>query len=90
MTAGALVYLGLSPALIMGWGPFPRLGVAGAAAASLVSFTLGSLILLAYLASGRSLVRVSLRRHRLKPALFWEILRVGAPGSLNKIGRAHV
>jgi putative MATE family efflux protein len=85
MTAGALVYLGLSPALIMGWGPFPRLGVAGAAAASLVSFTLGSLILLAHLASGRSLVRLSLRPRRLRPALFWEILRVGAPGSLNTV-----
>jgi len=85
MTASALVYLGLSPALIMGWGPFPSLGVAGAAAASLVSFTLGSLMLLAYLASGRSLVRLSLRRHQLKPALFWDILRVGAPGSLNTV-----
>jgi Na+-driven multidrug efflux pump len=49
------------------------------------SFALGSLILLAHLASGRSLVRLSLRPRRLRPALFWEILRVGAPGSLNTV-----
>jgi len=85
MVANAAVYLALSPALIAGWGPLPRLGVAGAAAASVASFALGSLVLCAYLASGRSLVRLSLARLRLRRALFWEILRVGAPGSLNTV-----
>src|SRR5262249_41851115 len=32
-TASAFLYLGLAPALVMGWGPFPRLGVAGTAPA---------------------------------------------------------
>jgi Na+-driven multidrug efflux pump len=41
--------------------------------------------LLAFLCSGRSLVRPTLRGLRLRPALFVEILRVGAPGSLNTI-----
>jgi MATE family, multidrug efflux pump len=85
MSGSTLVYLALSPALIMGWGPLPRLGVAGAATASVASFTLGSLVLLAYLASGRCLVSLSLRRLRPRLALFWEILRVGAPGSLNTV-----
>jgi MATE family, multidrug efflux pump len=85
MSAGTIVYLALAPALITGWGPFPRLGVAGPATASVTSFSLGSLVLLAYLASGRGLVRLSLRWPRLRPALFWEILRVGAPGALNTV-----
>jgi MATE family, multidrug efflux pump len=85
MTLGAATYLALSPALITGWGPFPALGVAGAATASLSSFVLGSLALLGYLVSGRGLVRLSLHPHRLRWALFWEILRVGAPGSLNTV-----
>jgi len=83
MTVTTFVYLGLSPALITGWGPFPKLGAPGAAAASVTSFSLGILILLAYLASGRSLVTLGWARPRL--ALFWEILRVGAPGSLNTV-----
>jgi putative MATE family efflux protein len=85
MSGSTLVYLALSPALIMGWGPLPKLGVAGAATASVTSFSLGSLVLLAHLASGRSLVKLSLRWPRLRLRLFWEILRVGAPGSLNTV-----
>ena len=85
MVATGIVYLALSPALILGWGPLPRLGIAGAAVASVLSFGLGSLVLLAFLYSGRSLVRPSLRSQGLRRRLFWEILRVGAPGSLNTI-----
>ena len=85
MVASGLLYLGLSPALILGWGPLPRLGIAGAAAASVASFSLGSLALLGFLFSRRSLVRPTLRGLRFRRTLFWEILRVGAPGSLNTI-----
>jgi putative MATE family efflux protein len=85
MVATGIVYLGLSPALILGWGPLPRLGIAGAAVASVFSFGLGSLVLLGFLYSGRSLVRPALRGQGLRQRLFWEILRVGAPGSLNTV-----
>jgi len=85
MTASAVIYVGLSPALILGWGPFPRLGIAGAGAASVASFGLGALALMAFLFSGRSLVTLTLRGARLRRALFWDILRVGAPGSLNTV-----
>jgi len=85
MVACGLLYVILSPALILGWGMLPRLGIAGAAAASVASFGLGSLALLAFLLSGRSLVRPTLGGFRLRAALFWDILRVGAPGSLNTV-----
>ena len=85
MIATGIVYLVLSPALILGWGPLPRLGIAGAATASVTSFGLGSLALLGFLLSRRSLVRPRLRHLRLRGRLFWEILRVGAPGSLNTV-----
>jgi len=85
LALSATIYLALSPALIMGWGPFPALGVAGAATASLGSFVLASAVLFAYLVSGRGLVRLSPFQHRLRWSLFWEILRVGAPGSLNTV-----
>jgi len=82
---GAVITLTVSPALILGWGPFPRLGVAGAAWAMVAYYGLGTLVLLAHLASGRGLVRLSLDRLRLRTRLFWDILRVGAPGALNTI-----
>jgi putative MATE family efflux protein len=85
MLASSVLYIALSPALILGWGPLPRVGIAGAAVASVASFAAGSLALLAFLFSRRSLVRPTLRGVRLQPALFREILSVGAPGSLNTI-----
>jgi putative MATE family efflux protein len=83
--AGALIYIALSPALILGWGPFPPLGIAGAAGASVIAFGLGALVLMAFLLSGRCLVTLRLRGIRFRRALFWDILRVGVPGSLNTV-----
>jgi putative MATE family efflux protein len=92
MTLPAIVFLGggalhlvLSPALAFGWGPLPRLGVAGAAFSMITWYALGSLVLLGYLWWGRSLVRLSVRGFRLERRLFGDILRVGAFGSLNTI-----
>ncbi|MBI4241071.1 MAG: MATE family efflux transporter [Candidatus Rokubacteria bacterium] len=82
--AGAL-HLALCPAMIFGWGLFPRLGVGGAGASLVTAFSLGSLAFLGYLLSGRGLVRPSLRGFRFRAALFAEILRVGAPGALNTV-----
>ena len=85
MSGSAVVYLALAPALVMGWGPFPRLGVAGTATANLGAFGLATLVLAVYLCSPWSAVRLSGRGIRFRRELFWEILRVGAPGSLNTI-----
>jgi putative MATE family efflux protein len=85
MVATSALYVALAPPLIRGWGPFPRLGIAGAAAASVASFAAGTLVLIVFLFSRHSLVRPRLRGLRLQPALFREILRVGAPGALNTI-----
>jgi putative MATE family efflux protein len=81
---GALTLL-LSPALIFGWGPLPPLGITGAGVALLVYYSLGSAVLLVYLLSQRSLVRLTLAATPLQWALFWDILRVGLPGSLNTV-----
>jgi Na+-driven multidrug efflux pump len=82
---GGVAIMTLSPALIFGWGPFPSLGIRGAGAAIVIYYALGSLVLLGYILCGRSLVRFSCAGVRLRLALFAEILRVGAPGSLNTV-----
>src|SRR5256712_3251556 len=75
----------LSPALIFGWGPFPRLGVTGAAVAVVAYYAVGTLVFFAYLMSGRSLVRLSPWTVRFERALFRDILRVGAPSLVNNV-----
>src|SRR5947207_3214589 len=79
---GALVVIPLSPMLIFGWGPLPRLGIAGGALAFIAYYALGSLALAAYLWSGRSVLRPSLRAMGFRWPLFREILRVGAVAAL--------
>jgi len=83
IVVGELVHLAVSPTLILGLGPFPRLGVAGAALAVIASYGSGALILLAYLVSGRGLVRLTWRAFRPRVEAFRAILGVGALAALN-------
>jgi putative MATE family efflux protein len=85
MVVSAAVQLVLTPVLVLGLGGAPRLGIAGAGVSTVVAFALGSAMLLVYLRSGRSLVRLEVRGVRLRAAPFADILRVGAPGALNTI-----
>ena len=65
-------------ALGLGWGPLPRLGMAGVAAGQVVAYFGGALFLYAHLRSGRSRVRLSVRATPLRQELLRDILKVGA------------
>jgi MATE family, multidrug efflux pump len=82
---GGLLIVPLSPALIFGFASLPSLGVAGAGLAVVAYYTLGSVVFMLYLASGRGLVGLRRRRVTLRWALFREILRVGLPGAFNTV-----
>ncbi len=70
----------LDPCLIFGWGPFPELGVAGAAIATTTGRGIGVLYQLASLAGARS--SVPLTRHHLWPVprIMLALLRVSFGG----------
>ncbi len=80
-----ILHIGLVPLLMFGWGPLPALGITGAGVATVISFTASSVFLAAYLASGRTAVRLSLRAFRPERKLFRDILRTGAPMSLQPL-----
>ena len=83
--AGVVLLIPLSPLLIFGWGPVPGLGIAGGAIALLLYYLLGTLALLAYLRSPRSLLKVSLTGVTLRWPLFRDILRVGLLGAVSTV-----
>lgn len=83
--AAEALHIVLVPALMFGIGPLPPLGISGAGLATVVSFTASSAVLAWYIISGRTAIRLSLRDVRLNRRLFVEILRVGAPMSLQPI-----
>jgi putative MATE family efflux protein len=83
--AAEVLHIALVPALMFGVGPLPPLGITGAGIATVASFGASSAVLALYVASGRTAIKMSLRDVRLSRRLFLEILRVGAPMSLQPI-----
>ncbi|MGJ5079835.1 MATE family efflux transporter [Bradyrhizobium sp. HKCCYLS3013] len=80
---GALVMIPASPLLIFGLGPLPGLGIAGAGIAFGLYYCGAMLVLVRYMASGRSSLHV--RVAPLQARLFADILRVGLPTALNAV-----
>lgn len=80
---GALVLIPASPALIFGFGPIPRLGIAGAGIAFSLYYLGAMLALVRYMRSGRSGITFGITR--LEWRLFADILRVGVPTAFNAL-----
>src|SRR5215211_1486831 len=83
LVACVVVHIAISPALIFGWGPIPALGPAGAGFGLVIPFAGGSLVMLWYLRSPRSIVRLTFRGAVPRWELFADILKVGVPGLVN-------
>ncbi len=74
----------LDPFLILGWGPFPRWGVTGAAIATVIAHLVGVSAYVLYIARGRTPLRPTWHQiRRPAPAIWGRLLRVGTPGSFN-------
>ena len=69
-----IVHIAISPLLIFGYGPFPALGPAGAGWGLVIPFGVGSLIMVLYLRSSRSIIHLSFRGQVPRWALFADIL----------------
>jgi putative MATE family efflux protein len=76
------VNLVLDPCLIFGLGPFPELGVTGAAIGTTVGRSVGVLYQLAALAARGRRVHVERRHLRFEPAVAWNLVRVSVGGTV--------
>jgi putative MATE family efflux protein len=72
----------LDPMLIFGIGPFPELGVMGAAVATTTGRSVGVVMQLWLLVYGTGRIKIRWRHLRLAPAVMWSVCRISGTGML--------
>lgn len=72
----------MDPVLIFGLGPFPELGVTGAAIATNIGRGTAVAVQLWMLGSGRSRIHLTRRHLELVPAVMWNVCRLSGSGFL--------
>jgi len=77
-----IINLFLDPCLIFGLGPFPRLGVTGAAWATLTGRSIGVAYQFCRLLRGTERIRILANQIRLQLDVLWRLLRVSLTGIL--------
>lgn len=85
MLLGAISNIILDPFLIFGIGPFPQLGVAGAAYATIISRLLGGIFITAILFSDKNEIKLNLHRFNFDFQIIREIFTVGLPAIMNRL-----
>ncbi len=77
-----IINLILDPCLIFGWGPFPRLGVTGAALATFTGRSIGVAYQFYRLVKGTERIHILTRQIRLHWSVLWRLVRVSLTGIL--------
>ncbi|ELZ21370.1 MATE family efflux transporter [Natrinema limicola] len=88
MFGSVLLNVILDPFLIFGWGPFPRLGIEGAAIATVFSRSLALVVGLAIMFQGARGVRIRLEQMRPDLSFAKKLVSIGFPASIEGMGRA--
>jgi putative MATE family efflux protein len=83
-----LLQIVLCPALIYGWGFFPRLEVGGASLSNVITQGLGGIIALYILFTGRTRITVTLKNFRFDSKIIWRTVRIGIPASFSFMQRS--
>ena len=77
-----IINLVLDPCLIFGWGPFPKLGVTGAALATFIGRSIGVLYQFYRLLRGTERIRILASQIRVDLHVLWRLIRVSVTGIL--------
>ena len=88
MFVTVVINMALDPFLIFGWGPFPELGVNGAAYATIFSRAVATVIGMAILFRGNRGVQIHLSEMWPDFGYLRKILRVGVPASVEMTGNS--
>ena len=82
-----LFHIALCPFLVFGWWIFPRLGVSGAAYTAIISASLGAILGLFFLLTGRTKLKLRFGGFRPDFGVVWRLIKIGVPASVTGIER---
>jgi putative MATE family efflux protein len=88
MILGTLVNIILDPLLIFGLGPFPALGVQGAALATVIGRAVSCILLAVSLFGKKNLVVLNMRAFRYRGAIIGGIFAVGGPTIVGQLSNS--
>ena len=80
LTLANAINIGLDPCLIFGLGPFPEMGVTGAAVATTIGRGIGVMYLVYYLFGGNGRLQLQLKHLLPAPQLMLRMIRISAGG----------
>ena len=85
--AGVLLNFALDPLLIFGIGPFPEMGIQGAAVSTVLGYTFSMLLAFYVLIFTKQKVKIKVKGFRLDAGIFREIFVIGMPSFImNALG----
>jgi len=88
MLGTVVLNIALDPFLIFGWGPFPEMGIEGAAVATVFSRGLAMVVGLALMLGTTRGVSITVRDMRPDLGYLRRLVRIGLPASIEGTGRA--
>lgn len=78
-TGTVVINLVLAPFLIFGWGPFPVMGVSGAAISTFVAIVIGVVWISFYFLDSKAYLRFHFAHWKPQLGVWWEMLKIGLP-----------
>ena len=77
-----MINIVLDPILIFGWGPFPEMGIKGAAVATCIGRGIGVGLQIYFLLAGRGRIQLMLDSFKVNANLMWRLIVISLPATL--------
>ena len=78
-TGTVVINMVLAPFLIFGWGPFPEMGVSGAAVATFIAVVTGVVWISFYFIDAKAYLRFHFGHWKPDLRVWWDMLKIGLP-----------
>ena len=78
-TGTVVINMVVAPFLIFGWGPFPEMGVSGAAVATFIAIVVGVVWISFYFIDAKAYLRFHFGHWKPQLRVWWDMLKIGLP-----------